>query len=105
MKGRTTLLRLVSRRGLTCAESRRRWEVLRGSGAAIAQFVIVNLVEGRVEVYEEPNVAERCYGVARVLHRGDTIPLRVPGQQTLGVPVADWLPETAGPSETASSPG
>ena len=63
------------------------------AASGIAQFVIVNLVEGRIEVYEEPNVAARCYGVARVLHRGDTIPLRVPGERTFGVPVADWLPE------------
>ena len=65
------------------------------AAAGIAQFIIVNLVESRVEVYEEPNLGERCYGVVRVLHRGDTISLRVPGEQPLNVPVADWLPEVS----------
>lgn len=63
------------------------------AAAGIGQFIIVNLVEGRIEVYEEPNVAERCYRVIRVLHKGDTISLHVPDGKTLGVPVADWLPE------------
>lgn len=61
--------------------------------AGIAQFVIVNLVEGRIEVYEEPNVGERCYRVVRVFHRGDTVSLQVPGERTLDVSAADWLPE------------
>lgn len=63
------------------------------AAAGIGQFIIVNLVEGRIEVYEEPNVDARCYRVIRVLHRGDTISLHVPGGKTLGIPVADWLPE------------
>jgi Uma2 family endonuclease len=66
------------------------------AAAGIGQFIIVNLVEGRVEVYGEPNVAERCYGVVRVLHRGDSMALRLPGGRTLDVPVADWLPEVSG---------
>lgn len=61
--------------------------------AGIAQFIIVNLVEGRIEVYEDPNVAEKCYRLVRILHRGDTISLRVPGDSTFDVPAADWLPE------------
>ena len=44
---------------------------------------------------EDPNVAEKCYGLVRILHRGDTISLRLPGDRALGVPVADWLPEAA----------
>lgn len=72
------------------------------AAAGIVQFIIVNLAEGRVEVYEEPNVAERCYRVVRVLHRGDTISLHVSGEGSLGVPVADWLPEVRpGSSGTA----
>jgi hypothetical protein len=63
------------------------------AAAGIGQFIIVNLVDGRIEVYEEPKVAERCYQVVRVLSRGDTFALHVPGGKTLGVPVADWLPE------------
>jgi Putative restriction endonuclease len=55
------------------------------AAAGIAQFVIVNLVESRIEVYEDANVAQRCYRVVRVLHPGDAIPLRVPGGSTLGV--------------------
>ena len=73
--------------------------------AGIEQFVIVNLVEGRIEVYEEPNGAEKCYEVVRVLHRGATLSLRVPGEQTLDVPVTEWLPEVSpGSSESAGSP-
>jgi Uma2 family endonuclease len=64
------------------------------AAAGIAQFLIVNLIEGRIEVYEEPNTAERCYGLVRILHRGDRISLRIPGDRDLSVPVADWLPET-----------
>ncbi len=72
------------------------------AAAGIVQLIIVNLVEGRIEVYEEPNVAERCYGVVRVLHRDDTISLHIPGGRTLDVPVANWLPEgRSGPSEMA----
>jgi hypothetical protein len=45
--------------------------------ACIAQLIIVNLVDGRIEVYEDPNVAEGCYGV----------------------PVVDWLPEVCSGSD------
>lgn len=63
------------------------------AAAGIAQFIIVNLVEGRIEVYEDPNVVERGYRLVRILYRDDTISLRVPGDRTLGVSAADWLPE------------
>ncbi len=62
------------------------------AAAGIAQFIIVNLVEGRVEVYEKPNAGERCYGVVRVLHRGDTMALETSAGRSVDVPVADWLP-------------
>jgi Uma2 family endonuclease len=74
------------------------------AAAGIAQFIIVNLVEGRIEIYEDPNVAEKCYGLVRILYRGDTISLRVPGDRTLGVPAADWLPEVR-PGPSATAPG
>jgi Uma2 family endonuclease len=64
------------------------------ASAGIGQFIIVNLVESRVEVYEEPNVAEKCYRLVRILNQGDTISLHLAGGETLGVPVADWLPAT-----------
>jgi len=71
------------------------------AAAGIAQFIIVNLVEGRIEVYEDPNVVERGYRLVRILYRDDTISLRIPGDRTLGVPAADWLPEVRpGPSAT-----
>ena len=63
------------------------------AAAGIRQFVIVNLVEGRVEVYEEPNTNESCYGVVRILHRGDAVSLHLPDGEALEVPIADWLPE------------
>lgn len=72
------------------------------AAAGIVQYVIVNLVEGRIEVYENPNATERCYGVVRVLHRNDTISLHVGGQHSLDVPVSNWLPEIRpGSSESA----
>ncbi len=69
------------------------------AAAGIAQFIIINLVESRIEVYEDPNVVERGYRLVRILYRDDTISLRVPGDRTLGVPAADWLPEVR-PSAT-----
>ena len=74
------------------------------AAAGIAQFIIVNLVESRIEVYEDPNVAERCYRLVRILYRDDTISFCVPGDRTLGVPAADWLPE-ARPGPSATAPG
>ncbi len=72
------------------------------ASAEIAQFIIVNLAEGRVEVYEEPNAAEKCYGVVRILHQGETIALRTSGDRSLEVSVADWLPATrSSPSSKA----
>lgn len=72
------------------------------AAAGIPQFIVVNLVEGRIEVYEDPNALEKCYRFVRILHRGDTICLRVPGQGTLDVAVTDWLPGVrAKPSATA----
>jgi Uma2 family endonuclease len=71
------------------------------AGAGIGQFIIVNLVDGRIEVYEEPNTAEKCYRLVRVLHRGETISLHLPGGKTLDVPVTDWLPEASRANETA----
>lgn len=65
------------------------------AGAGIGQFIIVNLVENRIEVYGKPNVAEKCYGVVQILHRGDAIALDVSGDRSLDVPVTDWLPETS----------
>jgi Uma2 family endonuclease len=63
------------------------------AAAGIAQLIIVNLVESRIEVYEDPNVAEKCYGLVRILHRGDTISLFPADGRALSVPVTDWLPE------------
>jgi len=74
------------------------------AAAGIAQFIIVNLVEGRIEVYEDPNVVERGYRLVRILYRDDTISLRIPGDRTLGVPAADWLPEVR-PGPSATAPG
>ncbi len=65
------------------------------AGAGVGQFIIVNLIENRIEVHGKPNIVEKCYGVVQILHRGDTILLDVAGEQTLDVPVADWLPEAS----------
>ena len=68
------------------------------AAAGIAQLIIVNLIDSRIEVYEDPNVTEKCYGLVRILHRGDTISLLLADGRTLGVPVTEWLPE-AGPAK------
>ncbi len=64
------------------------------AAAGIGQFILINLVERRVEVYEEPNVGEKFYRVVRVLRPGDTISLHLPDGKSLSVPVTDWLPES-----------
>jgi Uma2 family endonuclease len=63
--------------------------------AGIAEYWIVNLAEGCLEVYRQPVAPQRPgdewrYGQAAVLHAGDVItPLAAPGAS---VPVADLLP-------------
>ncbi len=62
--------------------------------ADIPIYWIVNLVDGRVEVYTQPSGSHvtPAYGVSRFFHVGDAVPLVVDGTVTGTVPVADLLP-------------
>jgi len=62
------------------------------AGAEIPQYVIVNIAECRVEVYEQPDAAAGIYKVVRILHKGDSLALHVDGPDVLTVAVGSWLP-------------
>lgn len=62
------------------------------AGAEIPQYVIVNIAEGRVEVYERPDAVAGIYKVVRILHKGDSLALHVDGPDVLTVAVDSWLP-------------
>lgn len=61
------------------------------ASSAIAQYVIVNLREGTVEVYEAPIVAGSRYEERTVLRAGETLALRTAGEP-LPIDVARILP-------------
>jgi Uma2 family endonuclease len=62
--------------------------------AAVACYWIVNLVDGRVEVYTNPSgpTATPSYAAAVAYSAGDAVPLVLDGVQVAAVPVADLLP-------------
>ena len=60
------------------------------SEAKIAQYVIVNLVDRRVEVYEEPKPADGIYGVVRLATDDESISLRL-GDAQLDVKASELL--------------
>lgn len=59
--------------------------------ASIPQYVLVNLVDRRIEIYEEPNASEGTYASTRVLAKGDVIALET-GARQLEIPAAMFLP-------------
>ncbi|MCP3963920.1 MAG: Uma2 family endonuclease [bacterium] len=59
--------------------------------AGVAQYVILNLVDSRAEVYEEPVPAAGRYESVRVLGLDDVISIRIPGGEALDVPVAQLI--------------
>lgn len=61
------------------------------AGGAIAQYVIVDIPDDVVEVYEDPDPSERSYRTTAILRRGDSLSVRVAGGR-LDVPVARLLP-------------
>jgi Uma2 family endonuclease len=61
------------------------------AGAAIAQYVIVNLRDDLLEVHEDPDSPTRCYRAASVLRRGELLRLRVVGG-VVEIPVDELLP-------------
>jgi len=58
--------------------------------AAIAQYVIVNLVESRVEIYEEPKPDAAHYGVVRLAIGDEPVVLRL-GDAALEVTASELL--------------
>ena len=58
--------------------------------AGIAQYVIVNLIDQRVEVYEAPNVVAGFYGSVRVLAGDEVVTLRL-GEVGVEVRVVNLL--------------
>ena len=60
--------------------------------ANIAQYVIVNLVDGVVEEYRDPAAETGAYLSSRSYRKGDTIPFAVGGGRSVSVPAADLLP-------------
>jgi Putative restriction endonuclease len=57
--------------------------------AAIPQYVLVNLVDERLEIHEEPVAGE--YRLSRVLGVADDVSLLLPDGSRLVVPAAAWL--------------
>lgn len=62
------------------------------ASAGIGQYVILNLVDGQAEVYEEPKPAEGRYGLVRILGKDDVVRVLVTDGRRLDVPVAQLLP-------------
>lgn len=60
------------------------------ASAGVPQYLIVNLIDERVELYEEPDTVTGRYRLVTLLGRGDVLSLRV--GDTLQLPVADLLP-------------
>lgn len=60
----------------------------------VPMYWIINLAEGRVEVYAEPTgpASSPAYGRQSVFAAGDLVPVTIAGQEAAGVPVADLLP-------------
>ena len=59
--------------------------------AEIPQYLIVNLTEQRVEIYEEPHAAAGHYSTVRIVHREETVSLSLDEQQ-LQIPASRLLP-------------
>ncbi len=60
--------------------------------AGIAQYTIVNLIDGVVELYTRPLVGHGKYDDVRPHHRGETLRLTIGEGQTLDVAVDALLP-------------
>lgn len=63
------------------------------AAAGVPQYLIVNLVERRVEVYEDPAVDEERFLTVSILTGDDPIPLRVsPSGERFAIAARGWLP-------------
>jgi Uma2 family endonuclease len=61
------------------------------AGAAVAQYVIVNIPDDVVEVYEDPDPQKRKYRTTTILRRGEAVSIRATVGR-LDVPVERLLP-------------
>ena len=59
--------------------------------AGVGQYVILNLADRQVEVYEDPRPEGR-YGSVCILRRGESISIQLPDSERLEVEVAEILP-------------
>ena len=64
------------------------------AAGGIPRYWIINLVDGLVEVYEDPD-AEDGYRSRTDYRRGETIPVVLDGRDAGGVPAGDVLPTAA----------
>ena len=64
------------------------------AAGGIPRYWIINLVDGLVEVYEDPD-AEDGYRSRTDYRRGETIPVVLDGRDAEGVPAGDVLPTAA----------
>src|SRR6266545_5848213 len=60
--------------------------------AGISQYVIINLVDDRIEDYRQPSPGSGRYAAPQTLHRGQTISLSLPDNQHLDIGVSELLP-------------
>ena len=61
--------------------------------AGIAQYIIINLIDKKVEVYEGPVKDEEKYKEKKVFAAGQLIPLYVGKSKRLEIPVESLLPK------------
>lgn len=62
------------------------------AAAGIPQYVIVNLVDHRVETFEQPVPGEGRYAASSTLRAGESVSLRVSGAAIIEVAVRELLP-------------
>jgi Uma2 family endonuclease len=60
--------------------------------AGIPQYVLVNLVDLQIEVYEQPVAGEGRYAQSIVLKAGQALPLLVGAGKRLEIPAENVLP-------------
>lgn len=62
------------------------------AAAGIPQFVLINLIDNRIELFEEPVPSTGRYQRSSLLGPGDAVPLHLGGSTRLGIPASDLLP-------------
>ncbi len=60
--------------------------------AGVGQYIILNLTDRRAEVYEDPRMVEGRYGSVRLLRKGESISVQIPGGGQMEIEVARLLP-------------